>query len=172
MELIALVEKNKNKLLNLAVIIVAFIIASNIYKQQTKEMESLKSKNNMETKKNTVIENISKLEKSIGAYKNLLVKKDASSFINTVSNIAKESGVKITSVKPLPERRYPDYIKSPFSLELSAPNYHILGRFISKIENYQDVYIVESIEIRFREQAKELAVSLIISSIAFTPLAR
>lgn len=169
MELIALANKNKNKLLNLAVIIIAFIIASNIYRQQTREIESLKSKSNTETKKNTVIENISKLEKSIGTYKNLLAKKDAGSVINTVSNIAKESGVKIVSVKPLAEQRQADYIKFPLNLALTVPNYHTLGSFISKIENYQDVYVVESIEIRFQEQAKELAVSLIISSIAFTP---
>lgn len=168
MELIALANKNKNKLLNLAVIIIAFMIASNIYRQQTREIESLKSKSNTETKKNTVIENISNLEKSIGTYKNLLAKKDAGSVINTVSNIAKESGVKIVSVKPSAEQRQADYIKFPLNLVLSVPNYHTLGRFISKIESYQDVYVVESIEIRFQEQAKELAVSLIISSIAFT----
>lgn len=170
MELKALADKNK--ILNLAVIIVAFIIAGNIYKQQTKDIESLKSKNNMETKKNAVIENISKLEKSISAYKNFLAKKDASSVINTISNIAKESGVKIASVRPLAEQRYPDYIKSPFSLALSAPNYDSLGRFISKIESYQDVYMVEAIEARFHEQAKELTVNLTVSSIAFTPLGK
>lgn len=168
MELIARANKNKNKLLNLAVIIIAFIIASNIYKQQTREIESLKSKSNTETKKNTVIENISKLEKSIGTYKNLLAKKDASSVINTVSNIAKESGVKIVSVRPSAEQRQADYIKFPLNLVLTVPNYHTLGSFISKIESYQDVCVVESIEIRFQEQTKELAVSLIISSIAFT----
>lgn len=168
MELIALANKNKNKLLNLAVIIIAFIIASNIYKQQTREIGALKSKSNTETKKNTVIENISKLEKSIGSYKNLLAKKDAGSIINTVSNIAKESGVKIVSVRPIAEQRQADYIKFPLNLVLSVPNYHTLGNFISKIETYQDVYVVESIDIRFQEQAKELAVSLIISSIAFT----
>jgi len=170
MELIALANKNKNKVLNFAVIIVAFIIAGNIYKQQTREIESLKSKNNMETKKNTVIENINKLEKSIGAYKGLLAKKDASSVINTVGNIAKESGVKIVSVKPIAEQRQADYIKFPLNLVLTVPNYHTLGSFISKIESYQDVYVVEGIDIKFQEQAKELAVSLIISSIAFTPL--
>jgi len=168
MELIALANKNKNKLLNLAVIIIAFMIASNIYKQQTREIESLKSKSNTETKKNTVIENISKLEKSIGTYKNLLAKKDAGSVINTVSNIAKESGVKIVSVKPIAEQKHTDYIKFPLNLVLSVPNYHTLGSFISKIESYQDVYVVESIEISFQEQAKALAVSLIINSIAFT----
>jgi Tfp pilus assembly protein PilO len=169
MELIAFVDKNKNKILNLAVIMVAFIIASNIHKQQTKEIESLKSKKNMETKKNTAIENISKLEKSINVYKNVLVKKDVSSVINTVSNIAKESGVKIISVRPVSEKKYPDYIKFPFSLMLSAADYHTLGRFISKIESYQDVYLVEAMDIRSQEQKKELTVNLTISSIAFIP---
>ena len=169
MELMAFADKNKNKILNLAVIMVAFIISGNIHKQQTKQIESLKSNNNMETKKNTAIENIGKLEKSINVYKNLLVKKDASSVINTISNIAKESGVKIISVRPVSEKRYPDYIKSPFSLMLSAADYHTLGRFISKIESYRDVYVVEAIEIRFQEQKKELTVNLTISSIAFIP---
>lgn len=169
MELRAFAGKNKNKILNFAVIIVAFIITGNIHKQQSKETESLKSRNSMETKNNAVVENIGKLEKSLAAYKNLLAKKDAGSVINTLSNIAKESGVKITSVRPLPEQRYPDYIKSPFNLVLSAPNYHALGKFISKIESYQDVYIVEAINTRFQEQADELSVNLTINSITFIP---
>lgn len=169
MELMAFVDKNKNKILNLAVIILAFIIAGNIHKQQTKEIESLKSKKNMETKNNAAIENIGKLEKSINAYKNLLVKKDVSSVINTVSNIAKESGVKIISVRPVSEKKYPDYIKFPFSLMLSAADYHTLGGFISRIESYQDVYVVEAVEIRSQEQKKGLTVNLTISSIAFIP---
>ena len=172
MKLIPFINKNKNKLFNLAVLIIAFIIASNIYKYQTKKLEALKKRSDMEKRKNAVIENISGLEKSIDAYKNFLVKKDASSVINTISNIAKESRIRIISIRPTSEHRYPDYIKLPFDLSFTAPNYHTLAGFISKIETYQDVYVVEAIEIRSQEQANELAVNLTVSSVAFTPLQR
>lgn len=169
MELVGFASKNIKKIVNIAIIILALIISSNIYKQQAKEIESLKIKNDLEAKKNAVIESIGKQEKTINAYRNLLIKKDAGSVINIISNIAKDSEVKIASIRPGQEQRFPDYINMPFSLTLSAPNYHALGNFISRLESYKDVYMVEVIEIKSESQSKELTISLTVSSIAFTP---
>lgn len=168
MELIEFAGKNIKKLLNIGIIILALIIASNIYKQQGRQIETLKSKNDLEEKKNTVIESIGKKEKTISAYKNLLVKRDASSVINTVGNIAKGSEVKIMSIKPGQEQRLADYVKMPFDLTVTAPDYHAIGNFISRLESYQDVYIVEAIGIRADAQSKGLTVNLTVSSVAFT----
>jgi len=160
---------NRNKILNLAVILLAFIVSYNaIYKKQVKEEQLLKQKISEETKKNDVLKSIGKSEETISAYKNLLPQKDANLNINSISNIAKASNVKITSIRPAPEQRYPDYIKLPFNLVLTMPNYHALGKFISEIENSQDVYAVEVVNISLNEQTKELTVNLTVSSIAIT----
>jgi Tfp pilus assembly protein PilO len=74
--------------------------------------------------------------------------KDSSQVINTLNNIARDSSVKIISIKPQAEIILPIYTKCPFDLSINVDSYHILGRFISKIESYSDVYIVEKIDIK------------------------
>jgi len=163
MKLIELTNKYKNRISGIVVIIIALIVTSKVYNVQVLDMQSQKARNDAQIKKNQVLESISKLEKRINAYKNLLAKKDATVILNTMSNLAKESGVKIASFQPRKEEQHPAYVKSTFNLILYAPDYHILGKFISKIENFQDVYLVESIDIT--SQGKELTVSFQLSSI-------
>ena len=167
MEIINLVEKNKNRLFNIAVIILAIIIAANIYKQQSKDMEALKNKSNAEIKKNKVLEDISKLERKINAYKNLLAVRDPNLTINSIGNIAKESGVNIMAIKPEPQQRYQDYIKTPFNLLVNVPSYHVLGDFIAKLESNQNVYMVDYLDIKSETQKGVLTIDLRVSSVAF-----
>jgi len=176
MELISLVNKHKNKVFKYAIILFSLIVANNVYKKQVSDVEKLKSKNQMEAKKIGVLDEISGLERELGSYKNLLAKKDTGTIINTINNIAKESGLKIVSIRPAQEQRYQGYIKFPFYLMLSTSDYHALGRFISRIESHQDVYIVEAVDIKYstpQGQAKEsvaqreLIVDVAVSNVAF-----
>jgi len=168
MELTGLTNKHKNKIINIAIIILTLIISSNVYKKQTHEMELLKKKQDIEIKKNEIIKNISQLTIRIKSYKNLLTKKDISSIITNISDMAKQSGIKIVSIRPEPEQAFPNYIKFPFTLALSAADYNAIGKFISKVESYQDVYIVEALYIKSSEAlTMELMVSLRLSSVAF-----
>ncbi len=163
-------NKYKNRILNSAIIIIALIIAGNIYKNQSLKAGQLLEKKEMETKKNAVLGNISRLEKKFSAYKKFVNKKDISAVINTINNIARESGVKINSIKPQPELEEADYIKYPFLLAVNAKDYHSLGGFISKLESSPDIYAVENINIRLiTEQQKikdidEIAVDLAVST--------
>ena len=168
MELTGFIVKHKNKILNITIIILALIIASNIYKKQLKETELLKSKKDGEIKKNAVLNNISQLEKMINAYKNLLTQRDTSLIIDTFSNMAKELGVKIASIRPGQEQKYPDYIDFPFDLAITTNSYHALGRFISAIESLPDVYMVEILDIKYESNAGQLAVNLKLSAVRFT----
>jgi len=168
MDLTGLIDKHKNKILNIVVIILALIIAGNIYKKQLKETELLKREKDGEIKKNTLLNNITQLEKRINAYKNLLAKRDTGLVINTISNIAKESGVKITSLKPGYEQRYPEYIKFGFDLMIATASYHTLGTFISAVESLRDVYMIDSLDIRYEGGTKGLAVNLKLSTVQFT----
>jgi len=168
MELTGLIVKHKNKILNITIIILALIIASNIYKKQLKETELSKSKKDSEMKKNDVLNNISQLEKRINAYKYLLTQRDTSLIIDTFGNMAKELGVKIATIRPGQEQKHPDYIDFPFDLVITANSYHALGRFISAVESLPDVYMVEILDIKYESYAGQLAVNLKLSAVQFT----
>lgn len=167
MDINELINKHKNKALNAVIILLILYCANYIFNKQNKVLESLKKKNESEISKNNVLEGISILERKIDSYKDLLGKKDASYIMNTLSNIAKESGIKIISIRPSGEQVFPEFVKLPFDLIVSSADYHALGKFISRIEDYQDVYMVENIDISPDRQKKELSVNLTISSIAF-----
>jgi Tfp pilus assembly protein PilO len=157
--------KNNLNFLSAIIIVVAVIVAYNIFKNQNQQIDKLKSQAETETKKNVVLKEISQIEKKIASYKVLLARKDASSVMNNLQNMARESGAKIESIRPSTEQRLAEYIKVPFSLSVRVPNYHALGRFISKVEGSKDVYMVENVDIRTDTQTKELVVSLTVNSI-------
>lgn len=147
MEKIELFEKNKSKVLNFGVIILALFIAFQIYKSADERVNSLIQQKVDELKKNKAMEEIAGLERKIEGYKKIFVKEDVGSVIDTISNIAKNRSVKIISIKPGNEEAYPDYIKSAFLITVSTPNYHSLGNFISQIESYKDIYMVDEVNI-------------------------
>lgn len=138
----------KNKILNFAVIFIAIIAGFNIYKKQIKIVDSLKQKKELETRKNRILVGLLELEKKINFYKDFVNKKDISSVVNTLNSIAKESGVKIISLKPLEEQTFPLYTKYPFSLTLNARTYDDIGVFISNLENSGDIYVITSVAIK------------------------
>lgn len=147
MEKIELFEKNKNKVLNFGVIILALFIAFQIYKSADQRVNSLVQQKDDELKKNKAMEEIAAFERKIEGYKKIFVKEDVASVMDTISNIAKNCSVKVVSIKPSNEEAYPDYIKSAFLITLSAPDYHSLGNFISQIEGYKDIYLVDEVSI-------------------------
>lgn len=174
MEKTGLFEKNKNKVLNFGVIILALFIAFQIYKSADERLNSLIQRKEDELKKNKAAEEVAALERKIEGYKKIFVKEDMGSVIDTISNIAKDCSIKIVSIKPSNEEAYPDYVKSVFLITLSTPDYHSLGNFISQIESYKDIYIVDEVGIASAEVKqpqeganKNLKVNLKISTISY-----
>lgn len=165
MDAIEFINKNKNIFFNLALILLALFVSSKIYKSQHKTIVSLVERTQEESKKNALMQDINLLEKKIGLYINFLQKKDAASTISALGSIAKESNIKVISIRPSQERRFPEYVKIPFDLSLNAPDYHTLGKFISRVENYQDFYIIDSLSINANSQLKGLNVSLKVSAV-------
>jgi len=160
-------DKYKNRVFNLAVILLAIIVALSIYGKQARDVKLLRNKKEVEKKKNVVLGDIVKLETKVDAYRELLVNKDTGSIIGSISNMAKESGVKIISMRPEKEQKYQDYIKLPFSLVVNAFDYHSLGDFVSRIESHSDVYIIEDIRINPLNEKEGLTVNLKLSGIVF-----
>lgn len=180
-KIINLFFKGKKNIFNLGIIILTLIIVSSVYRNQNKTIESLNIKKETEIKKNEVLNEISRSEKKFKSYGNLLGKKDATSVVDTIKNLAKDSGVEAISVKPGTEEVQLFYIKYPFILVISADSYHAIGKFIDKIESHPDVYFVDAISIRSQQEsetldkesaqmpksANRLIVDLILSIIAF-----
>ena len=167
------IKKYGNQIVNILIIVLALIIAYNIYKGQSKDIELLKAQKDGAIKKNAVLGEISKLEKEISSYKKTLGKRDASLLMNNINNIARESGIKIVSIRPEAERDYPVYIRYSFVLVINAENYHRVGKFISSLESSPDIYIVDSLNIKSSLERKEvgqpeeITADLILSTVFF-----
>lgn len=180
-KLMNLFLKGRKRLLSIGIILFTLSAALIIYRIQTKQIELLYVNKDTELKKNDVLNEISRSEKAIKLYKNILSQKEASSVMNTLSGIARGSNVRLISIKPAREENQPLYIKTPFILVIGADNYHAIGKFISAIENQSDIYFIDRISIRSQEEgrtpaqeatqeskpANKLIVNLIFSIIAF-----
>jgi len=148
MELAALFNKYKNNILNIAIIILALSVSGKIYQGGAKKMDLIQQEKEAALKKNGIVAEIARLETEIVSYKSLVGKKHANAVINTLRDIAKEAGVKITLIRPAGAQRDKYYTELTFDLSVSAVDYHALGKFISKIESNKEIYIVESMEIK------------------------
>jgi Tfp pilus assembly protein PilO len=173
MALVELINKYKTKVLDIGLIILALIIAGNIYGGQAKQIDSLKEKQEEEIKKNELLQSIAGLEEQVGSYKNLFTERDINLVIGTISNIARASNVNIVSIKPESEEKNPDYIRLPFSLTVGTANYHVLGKFIANVEGAPDLFIIDTVTISPQEgmaagQNKEFIANLRISTIVFS----
>lgn len=169
-----LIERNKDKIINFGVIILAVVIALQLYRSTNDQVNFLIQQQSSELEKNKVVEDIAILEKKAQVYKKVFVKKDLASIMDIVSGIAKNASVKIISVKPYAEAALGNYFNSSFLIMLNAPSYHALGDFISKIENHKDVYLVSDISIipvepnpDAAEANADLGVSLKINTISY-----
>lgn len=156
----------KNKILNIGIVLLGCIIAFNIYKDQMKDINFLKERNESESKKNQLLEEIGILSKEVQLYKKFINNKEIKLIINTLRNIAKESSVKIVAIKPAVEQKYPQYTKYPFDLTVETENYHFIGKFISELESHPDIYLVNSAVINSAVQ-ETMSVTLHIETVLF-----
>lgn len=141
-------EKNKNQILNAGIILLALFLSLGIYNSYNRRIKQLSWQQAEGIKKNKLLGDVSLLENRIEKYKKVFVKQDISLVMNTLTELAGSSGVKIVSIKPPEEQKFKDYVKTSFLVALSAPGYHALGEFISKIESYKILYVVDDIDIK------------------------
>ena len=174
--------KNKNTILNVALLILVLIISSYIYSWQNRMNAIVKDKIILENKKNELLKRLAGSEKRLFDYKEILKKKDNSAIITTISHLAQELRLKILSVKPEQEQDFPIYTKSSIRLSILSEGFHRLGDFISKLETSADLYKIEVLNIKpgkaqaakaatgkkpETEQNLGLSVDIVITRIAF-----
>lgn len=169
-----LFTKHKNKFLNIGIIILAMFAASYIYSKQDQELVSLSQKKGQEIKRNSILESISQVEKRADAYKQFFTTKELGEVVDDMTNIARDTQVQLLSVRPGAKEKYPEYIKTSFLISVKAADYHALGIFVSKIENYKDLYLVEGVNINSSDfnasggnEERQLDVSLRISTVSY-----
>lgn len=144
MEAEELINKYKNVILNLVVLAVAFYFGLKIYNSQMEKVSAIRKQKEVEINKNDVLKNIGNLEGEIGQYKNFVNSKEVSSLLNTISEVAKQSSVKINSIRPAPEEQAEMYVRYPFDLRMVSDNYSNIGNFIANLENNQNIFVIES----------------------------
>jgi len=168
MEIIDILDKLKGKLINLVVIIATATVVYNLYQYQNKQLAQLKKDQVTETKKLTLLENMKANQAELDSYKKLLTQVPENSIINTLSNFAKSENVQVESFKPEEQKRGSDYTEVSFNLRVTAKNYHDLAKFISKIENYSQVFIIGQADINTNDsEGKGVKANLRLSNIAY-----
>ena len=142
------IKIDKDIIIDILIILTALFIISKNYKSQINKVKSLEEKRDVEIKKNVVLNDIEKYEKVLNSYNKGLSKKDVSAVINIINNIAQSSNVGIDSLRPLGEEDYPVYVKYPFELKFNASNYHLIGKFISNLENHPFLFFINLLSIQ------------------------
>lgn len=168
MEASQLINKIKDNAFNVAIILLAFLISYNIYKKQNQEFSILFETKAGEFKKNEILGRIMGLEKKIEVYKNFLRDKDENLLMRSINEIARAADVRIVSIRPSFQQVVSEYIlEYPFELTVETEDYHALGRFISKVENYADFYLVEQLNIQYAADTEKLTAKLRLSYVVF-----
>ena len=154
MEFIDLIEKHKSNAANIAVIIISLIVANRIYSMQNANTAAINEKIKTESSRNTVLADISRSEKQMGAIKKLVNKKDMNSIVGNLQTIARDSLITIVSLKPQVEKPLADSTRYPYNLSITG-TYHKIGKFISKLESSPDIYMIENMNFRTSSDAKD-----------------
>ncbi|MCK9595170.1 MAG: type 4a pilus biogenesis protein PilO [Candidatus Omnitrophica bacterium] len=161
----ALMKKAQGNILNLAIVGVCIFVAFNIYRGKEGELNLLKEERDNEVKKNEILQGINKLQNNIRIIKDDVNNKAISEVISKLGNIARETQVKITFIKPQNEV-FPSgggYIKYPFELSITTNSYHKMGKFISRIEKSPEIYNIDDLSIVSNPKAVEDKISARIS---------
>ena len=147
MDSAVIVNKIKQNLMNLVILIVAIIIAFKIYQIKENDILNLKKQKEMEEKKNSVLIEISTLERKLSYLNDNVNNKLTSGVLDKIGDFANIASVKISRITPQKETPAGVYTKYPYDITLSAESYHQIGRFISLLENSPDLYMIENLTI-------------------------
>lgn len=155
-------DKQKNLILNGLIILAAVFLAFIFYTKQANQLVLLTQRKETETKKNAVLKDIIQSEETFKSYKEVINNKDVSLAIDTFSDLAKASSVKIISLRPATEEDRGIYTRYSFELAIEAEDYHALGKFVSRLESHPYIYsvAVANIKTRTSQEANKAVIKL------------
>ena len=129
------------------IIIISLIISRQIYINNARQINILKSQINDFDKKNNLLSQIKTKYSEVNLLESEIKDIDINTLINKVSLIAKEVGLRVISVKPskTAQEKYFDILS--FSLILKG-SYHNTGIFCGRLENLQELLKIDEISIQ------------------------
>jgi Tfp pilus assembly protein PilO len=138
-------DKNKSIFLGLGILFVTFLICSNITKANSRKVSAMRKKISAESERfilRTDIENIEKKQREYAKYFYDDISQQELRAI--ISDIAREIGVNIVSIKPLGKDITGNLSKESLDISIRS-TYNQLGEFISRIENLDRITKIESL---------------------------
>jgi hypothetical protein len=142
-----LLRKVQENAVSVVIVAVCAMIAFKIYNKNQAELSSIKQADALEQQRNGVLHDISLREKDFQGLKEKVNNKAITAVISSLNAIAKESEIKILYIKPAGEQSFSVYSRYPFELSITALDYHVLGKFLSRLENSRDFYTVEAMDV-------------------------
>lgn len=149
---------DRNILISVAVILLlsAFIGANFIYEPKMRQLRRLEGVLQEEEERNTLLDEIVRMEKRVQSYKRRLMEKgrEEEELIARIQAIAKEVAIPVTSITPLSRKQRegtrgaePQFISVKIQFEES---YHQLGKFVATVENSQSHLRIQAIRLTTR----------------------
>lgn len=165
MDAISFIARFKNTILSITIILLALYFGNKFYSEQAKQMKALNKKIIEEEDRNQALKSIKLSQNNIEKLKEAVSNLDAGSVMNIINNLARASGVKVTSIRPGTEKQLQEHTKLPFNVALALDSYHALGKFVSKLESEKNIFTVDSLEMSLDSQTKTLTANILIHNI-------
>jgi predicted patatin/cPLA2 family phospholipase len=142
------ITENFSLFANLALILVALLIARGLYNGQIQYIRNLQKNNQAQLRRNELITRIGALQTKIHSYKEIFGQKDISQIIRFVSDLAKSAKIEIISINPLPVNRHKVYTKLGLNLAIKSKHYRQIKDFLTKLETSKEGFVIKAAEIR------------------------
>jgi Tfp pilus assembly protein PilO len=140
-------DKKKNLIIYSGLLMLTFLICLNIIRGGALKANAIKRNIDEISKINRLRMDIETIENKQRQYEEYLYDNISQSAIRTIiSNIAKDAGVDIISIKPLARQDIGKIFKEPLELTIRS-SYDNLGDFILKIESLKHITKVESFSV-------------------------
>jgi Tfp pilus assembly protein PilO len=141
-------DKKKNLIIYSGLLMLTFLICLNIIRGGALKANAIKRNIDEISKINRLRMDIETIENKQRQYEEYLYDNISQSAIRTIiSNIAKDAGVDIISIKPLARQDIGKIFKEPLELTIRS-SYDNLGDFILKIESLKHITKVESFSVK------------------------
>lgn len=141
------INKYKNVLSNVALILIALFVGFKVHNGEEAKYAVLSKVKEDELRKNDALKAISDTQMNVKAYQSAINKKDMSNIVGSIGKIARDSSVRITSIRPDNEVDLRLYTKFNYELSCATSGFHNIGKFLEALENAPELFSIENMSI-------------------------
>ena len=137
---------NKTLIINILIIVVAVVVAQNVFKRQTAQFKELQAVYAAEEELSRQAAELVGLEQKIRSTEaKFRISKSPSAVRNSITSILESSAVTISSLSPAATVAKNVYAQYPISVEMQG-SFHALGKFIGAVENADPMLYVQNLQ--------------------------